>query len=227
MPVPVDSVVPRPRLGVDEFSTGQIARVLCIAPRSASKLIDSGRIPGHRFPGGEDRRVLRQDLVAFCRNEGLVAALHRLGEPTHVVQTFGLPSDLEAGLSARLPEEKVIHHGTRAGLGWSLASSQTDVLVLGPCHGRHAVGEVRQWLVSRPMKNYLRVLVLGGEEVGDWPGADLYMPCPAEVLAARVLDSIGPPPVAPSVPRKRPVPQKGIPPTRKEPDHAVTSAGEV
>ena len=47
------------------FTTGQVAAILGVAPRTAAKLIDSGRIVGWRIPDCGDRRVTRDALTAF------------------------------------------------------------------------------------------------------------------------------------------------------------------
>jgi two-component system response regulator RpaA len=47
------------------LTTGAIARLCNVAPRTVSKWIDSGELKGHRLPGCQDRRVTREDLIAF------------------------------------------------------------------------------------------------------------------------------------------------------------------
>lgn len=51
------------------YSTGQVARICGVAPRTAGKWFDSGRLPGWRIPGGrhEHRRVGHGALMAFLR----------------------------------------------------------------------------------------------------------------------------------------------------------------
>lgn len=57
---------PDPALG-----TAAIAAILVVAPRTVSKMIDAGVLPGYLLPGSKTRRVLRSDLVAFCERERL------------------------------------------------------------------------------------------------------------------------------------------------------------
>lgn len=49
------------------FSSGEIARICHVSPRSAHKWIDSGALKGYRLPGSRDRRVAREELLAFLR----------------------------------------------------------------------------------------------------------------------------------------------------------------
>lgn len=47
------------------YTTGQISRLLDTSPRTVSKMIDSGALPGYRLPSSTDRRVHHNDLLKF------------------------------------------------------------------------------------------------------------------------------------------------------------------
>lgn len=53
------------------FTTGQVAKICQVAPRTVSKWFDSGKLGGYRIPGSTDRRVPRKDLIEFLRKFGL------------------------------------------------------------------------------------------------------------------------------------------------------------
>lgn len=53
------------------FTTGQIAKMLSVAPRTVSKWFDSGRLRGYRIPGSQDRRIPESLLVKFIAENGL------------------------------------------------------------------------------------------------------------------------------------------------------------
>lgn len=53
------------------FTTGQIARMVKVAPRTVTKWIDSGLLKGFRIPGGADRRVPRESLLQFFKMHGI------------------------------------------------------------------------------------------------------------------------------------------------------------
>lgn len=70
------------------FTTGQIAKVCRVAARTVSKWIDSGELPGYRIPGSLDRRVNREDLIAFLKKNSM--KLHELeAPPQDVVYMIG------------------------------------------------------------------------------------------------------------------------------------------
>lgn len=53
------------------FTTGQVAKICGVAPRTVSKWFDSGRLKGYRIPGGPDRRIPRENLIRFLKEHGM------------------------------------------------------------------------------------------------------------------------------------------------------------
>lgn len=52
------------------YTTGRIAKLCQVAPRTVSKWIDSGRLRGYRIPGSQDRRVTSASLAKFLNESG-------------------------------------------------------------------------------------------------------------------------------------------------------------
>lgn len=55
----------------DVLTTGQVARICSVAPRTVSKWFDTGKLRGYRIPGSKDRRIPFQQLVRFMRAHGI------------------------------------------------------------------------------------------------------------------------------------------------------------
>ncbi len=53
------------------FTTGQVAKICKVAPRTVSKWFDSGRLRGYRIPGSQDRRIPREQLIRFLKEHGM------------------------------------------------------------------------------------------------------------------------------------------------------------
>ena len=53
------------------FTTGQVAKICKVAPRTVSKWFDSGRLKGYRIPGSQDRRIPREYLIRFLKEHGM------------------------------------------------------------------------------------------------------------------------------------------------------------
>ena len=53
------------------YSTGQVANICKVAPRTVSKWFDSGRLKGYRIPGTQDRRIPHEHLIKFLKEHGM------------------------------------------------------------------------------------------------------------------------------------------------------------
>ena len=49
------------------LTTGQVARICSVAPRTVSKWFDTGQLRGYRIPGSRDRRIPLDHLVRFMK----------------------------------------------------------------------------------------------------------------------------------------------------------------
>jgi excisionase family DNA binding protein len=77
-----------PRRIEGPFTTGEVARMFAVAPRTVSKWIDSGRLRGSRLPGSLDRRVSRRHLLKFAQDHGLDVP-HYLAPPRVLLVGIG------------------------------------------------------------------------------------------------------------------------------------------
>lgn len=57
--------------GKDVLTTGEVAKVCNVAPRTVSKWFDSGQLKGYRIPGSKDRRIPISQLVRFMKEHGI------------------------------------------------------------------------------------------------------------------------------------------------------------
>ena len=53
------------------FTTGEVAGICNVAPRTVSKWFDSGQLRGYRIPGSKDRRIPKAHLLRFMRAHGI------------------------------------------------------------------------------------------------------------------------------------------------------------
>lgn len=53
------------------LTTGQVAKVCNVAPRTVSKWFDSGQLRGYRIPGSRDRRIPLDQLISFMKAHGM------------------------------------------------------------------------------------------------------------------------------------------------------------
>lgn len=90
------------------YTTGDIAKMLHVAPQTVSKWFESGKLQGHKLPGSNDRRIHHESLARFVRehhfpmpralrNESVLLAsddqrlaqalTDELGESLHIAET--------------------------------------------------------------------------------------------------------------------------------------------
>lgn len=55
----------------DILTTGEVAKICNVAPRTVSKWFDSGQLRGYRIPGSKDRRIPRNALVRFMAEHNI------------------------------------------------------------------------------------------------------------------------------------------------------------
>lgn len=53
------------------LTTGDVARICNVAPRTVSKWFDTGQLRGYRIPGSKDRRIPVDQLMRFMRANGI------------------------------------------------------------------------------------------------------------------------------------------------------------
>ena len=53
------------------LTTGQVARICKVAPRTVSKWFDRGQLQGYKIPGSRDRRIPVRQLISFMKEHGM------------------------------------------------------------------------------------------------------------------------------------------------------------
>ena len=51
----------------DVLTTGEVAQICRVAPRTVTKWFDSGQLKGYRIPGSRDRRIPASELIRFMK----------------------------------------------------------------------------------------------------------------------------------------------------------------
>ncbi len=101
----------------DVLTTGEVARACRVAPRTVSKWFDSGKLRGYRIPGSRDRRIPRQQLIAFMRAHGIPLDGLDQGACRVMILARGLQEDVREALAASDHYElRVAVNGFEAGM---------------------------------------------------------------------------------------------------------------
>lgn len=65
--------------GKNVLTTGDVAKICNVAPRTVSKWFDSGQLKGYRIPGSKDRRIPVNELVRFMKVHNMPTAALPVG----------------------------------------------------------------------------------------------------------------------------------------------------
>ena len=57
--------------GKNVLTTGDVAKICNVAPRTVSKWFDNGQLKGYRIPGSKDRRIPLGELVRFMKTNNM------------------------------------------------------------------------------------------------------------------------------------------------------------
>lgn len=128
------------------FTTGQVAKICKVAPRTVSKWFDSGRLRGYRIPGSQDRRIPREHLLRFLKEHGM--PLGELeAEVLNKVLVVGAEATLLASLRDHLRESDNFKLETAASgfeAGIQAQSFGPDCIVIDMALGRIEAGQIAQ-----------------------------------------------------------------------------------
>lgn len=64
----------------DVLTTGQVAQICNVAPRTVTKWFDSGQLKGYRIPGSRDRRIPTSELIRFMKAHGIPTDTMEIGK---------------------------------------------------------------------------------------------------------------------------------------------------
>jgi excisionase family DNA binding protein len=80
--------------GRNVLTTGDVAKICNVAPRTVSKWFDSGQLKGYRIPGSKDRRIPLNELIRFMKANNMPTEALAAGK----IRVLVLDSDEGSGL---------------------------------------------------------------------------------------------------------------------------------
>ncbi len=66
--------------GKNVLTTGDVAKICNVAPRTVSKWFDKGQLKGYRIPGSKDRRIPVSELIRFMKVHNMPAIALPIGK---------------------------------------------------------------------------------------------------------------------------------------------------
>ncbi|HPD30010.1 MAG TPA: response regulator [Phycisphaerae bacterium] len=94
----------------DVLTTGDVARICNVAPRTVSKWFDTGQLRGYRIPGSKDRRIPLAQLIRFMKAHGIPLDHLETGRPRILIvdADVDLARLLEKALEERFDYEVMV-----------------------------------------------------------------------------------------------------------------------
>jgi excisionase family DNA binding protein len=103
--------------GKNVLTTGDVAKICNVAPRTVSKWFDSGQLKGYRIPGSKDRRIPVNELIRFMKQNNMPLPAMPVGRMRIViVDGNGEASTLAESLKVKTDYEiKVVRNSFETG----------------------------------------------------------------------------------------------------------------
>jgi two-component system response regulator RpaA len=142
------------------FTTGQVAKICQVAPRTVSKWFDSGKLRGYRIPGSQDRRIPRENLIRFLKDNNMPLGILE-EEELHKILIIGAEDVFVERLQQLLPESddfkyELASSGFEAGI--KAQSFHPDTIVIDLSLGRSEAIQIAQNL--RRDEAYAKTLII-------------------------------------------------------------------
>jgi len=148
------------------FTTGQVAKICKVAPRTVSKWFDSGRLRGYRIPGSQDRRIPREHLIRFLKEHQM--PLGELEEEGwHKILVIGAEQLFIDRIRELLPEDdeykyEVAPSGFEAGI--QAEGFHPDTIIIDMAMGRSEALQIAQHLSRKTQFETSMIVGLASED---------------------------------------------------------------
>ncbi len=167
------------------FTTGEVGKITDLAPKTITKFIDSGQLKGYRIPGSKDRRVTRDSLLRFLRENDFPAAMMDAVQPP--ILLVGAPPAIADACQASAPDLRWLHAADSFGAGWLAGQHRPAIVIVdaGTLGCLHAAGLGVLLRAALPDATLIAVASLDGPPPGEWAAV---LPAPLE--PRRLLDAL-------------------------------------
>jgi len=173
------------------LTSGDVAKMLCVAPRTVAKWCDTGRIPHWRIPGSRDRRFSPDDVVRFVKEHGVSGdALRRVLRVCCLTAVVIGTGTNAASLAAALGEGWDVLSGAdafTAGGAFRDAGRSLAAVVVSGSTGLH-MPTLGEW--TRAVNPDAALVVCGPGDLGGDLHADGWHVLPADATASQVAEVI-------------------------------------
>lgn len=148
--------------GKNVLTTGDVAKICNVAPRTVSKWFDNGQLKGYRIPGSKDRRIPVSELIRFMKEHNMPTT----AVPSSKTRVLIVDSDekaasaLEAVLLARDYEVRTARSNIDTGL--AVQKFIPHVLLVNLSAQGIDAEEIREGIRANEDFQGIKIIALGG-----------------------------------------------------------------
>jgi excisionase family DNA binding protein len=191
----------------DVYTTGEAAKICKVSQQTIIRCFDSGQLKGFRVPGSRFRRIPRENLITFMRDNGIPIPSDALGGGKHKILIVDDDPDIVELIADVLERDgrfqvRSVNNGFDAGM--TVKEYQPELIVLDVMLPDINGKEVCQRVRSGENTRNIRIICISGmveeDKIGELyeAGADefIHKPFDTEKLIERIcallsVDSYG------------------------------------
>ena len=148
------------------LTTGQVAKLCHVAPRTVSKWFDTGKLRGYRIPGSRDRRIPMDQLVSFMQAHGIPMDALDGGCLRILVMDLDIPNSISQAMdSLERYDMRTAENGFEAGV--TAQQFRPHVIVLDTTSGEAEAIAICQNIKAHSDLQGMSVLAAISEESSD------------------------------------------------------------
>lgn len=168
------------------LTTGQVARICRVAPRTVSKWFDRGQLTGYKIPGSRDRRIPVRQLVSFMKEHGMPT--DELEAATSLTLLIAGPGDRTDEIASAIGgRSDVARAATLFEAGCIVERQRPSAIVIDiETFG----GQITECIAAvRANSNQARIITIGTNATADITGAaDVHIDDPTDTT--RLLNAV-------------------------------------
>ena len=152
------------------LTTGEVAKICHVAPRTVSKWFDTGKLRGYRIPGSRDRRIPKEHLMAFMRVHGMPTDELEVGQHRVLLIGENMPDRIiETLKSLESYQIRTASNGFEAGV--AAQQFQPHVIILETSGDNDTIAVICRNIKSNASFSGIRIIAVnekGQAKTQDW-----------------------------------------------------------
>ena len=147
--------------GKNVLTTGDVAKICHVAPRTVSKWFDNGQLKGYRIPGSKDRRIPVSELMRFMKTHNIPTSGISVGKIRVLIadSNQAAASTLAEALKSRADYDvQVVHSNFETGA--IVEKFAPHVLLISLLSSGIDANDICRWIRSNEDSQTIKIVAL-------------------------------------------------------------------